>query len=173
MPLYTSLLLFFIALALLPLAIRNSNVRNTRRERVRDVERMTIGAKICEAAARDAFDIELDHSIESIVQLDAMITNGWGNDAIGTDETNQIKIFESESYDLNFIFASYLGDTFVRHEHAVWQWEKGEACIYFKKEKHISYPFILIAHKLQNPKQIHLQDEIANWITSNDTSIHA
>ena len=173
MPLYTSLLFFFIALALLPLAIRNSNASCARRERARDVERMVIGAKICESAAKDAFGIELDHSVKSIAQLDAMITNGWSDDAIGPDETNRTKTLESESYDLNFIFASYLGDTFVRHGDAVWQWEKGEACIYFKKEKHISNPFILIAHKLQNPKQIHLQDEIANWIISNDeTDVH-
>jgi hypothetical protein len=162
MPLYTSLLLFFIALGLLPLAIRNSSARSARRERARDAERMAIGARICEAAARDAFGIELDHAVESIAELDALITTGWGNGAIGTEERQQTNGFGSEKYDLAFILASYLGDAFVRQGNAEWRWEKGEACIYFKKEKRISYPSILIEHKLHNPNQIHLQDEIAN-----------
>ena len=173
MPLYTSLLLIFIALALLPLAIRNSNARSTRRERARDAERVSIGAKICEAAARDGFDVELHHSVESIAQLDAMISTGWNHVTIGTDETNGTNASTSDKFDFVFIFASYLGDVFVRHENAEWRWEKGEAFIYLRKVKRNASPFDLITRKLNDPNQIHLQDETVNWLTPspNDETI--
>jgi hypothetical protein len=173
MPLYTSLLFFFIALALLPLAIRNSNARSTRRERTRDVEHMAIGAKICEAAARDAFGIELDHSVESIAQLDALISTGWGDATTGTKGTNASK---ADEFDLAYIFASYLGNVFVRHENAEWRWDHGTAFIYFRTLNQNAFPFDFIARKLKDPDRIHLQDETANWLTplpKDNTSVHA
>jgi hypothetical protein len=158
MPLFTGLLFFFIALALLPLALRNSGARELRRQRARDVEQMTIGARICEIVARDAFGIELDHSMESITALDALITNGWADTAAGTNT------WSNEEHDPTFVLGSYLGDIFIRHEHSEWQWEHDEAFLYFSNGKRTVSPFDLIQRKLREPLEVHLKEETTKWL---------
>jgi hypothetical protein len=159
MPIFTSLLFFFIALALLPLILRNSGMREIRRQHTRDVERMNIGAHICEAAARDAFEVELDHTTASIALLDALIARGWSN---GTDATH---VSRHEAYDPAFVMGAYVGDVFVRTGRAEWQWKNSEPFIYFRNTKQKVSPFDLIARKLMEPNQIHLQGETALWLT--------
>jgi hypothetical protein len=152
MPIFTSLLFFFIALALLPLALRNSGMREIRRQHARDTERMTIGAQICEAAARGAFEVELDHSVASVALLDALITRGWSD---GMDRTHAPTYGE---YNPAFVMGAYVGDAFE------WRWENGEPFIYFRNTKQKVSPFDLIERKLMEPNQIHLQDETALWL---------
>ena len=152
---FTSLLFLFIALALLPLALRNSGARELRRQRAREMERITIGAQICEAAARDTFEVELDHSKESIGLLDAMITHGWSN---GTNTS------VGEDYDPVYIMGAYVGDVFVRAGNAEWRWENGEAFLYLSQWKRKISPFDLIQQKLRDPLHVNLNEEIAMWL---------
>jgi hypothetical protein len=155
MPMFTSLLFFFIALALLPLALRNSGARELRRQGARDVERITIGAQICEATARDAFEVELDHSRESIALLDTLITQGWSNETPAST---------SENYDPIYIMGAYVGDVFVRAGNAEWRWENGEAFLYVSKWKRKISPFDLIQRKFRDPLHIHLNEETVMWL---------
>jgi hypothetical protein len=157
MPIFTSLLFFFIALALLPLALRNSGMREIRRQHARETERMTIGAQICEAAARDAFEVELDHSAASIALLDELITRGW---SYGTE---RIRASAHEEYNPTFVMGAYVGDVFVRTGNSEWRWENGEPFIYFRNTKQKVSPFDLIERKLMEPNQIHLRNETALW----------
>ncbi len=161
MPIFTSLLFFFIALALLPLALRNSGARELRRQRARDVERMAIAARICESAARGAFDVELDHSTESIERLDALITNQWSNreeTAAGTQETS------TEQFDSPFILSAYVGDVFVRSGDAEWRWAQNETFLYFRNSKRSVSPFELLERKLAHPEHLHLEEETSLWL---------
>src|SRR5580658_160014 len=107
MPIFTSLLLLFAALALLPLALRSNGIARERRRHTRDEERMATGALICEAAARDAFGVELDHSVESIAMLDALISQGWPENTANSDG----EISHSHGVlpdELSFTLASYM-----------------------------------------------------------------
>ncbi len=159
MPIFTSLLFFFIALALLPLALRNSGMREIRRQQARNMERMNIGAQICEAAARDAFEVELDHTTQSIAPLDTLITRGWGG---GMDRTHASTHLE---YNHAFVMSAYVGDVFVRAGNAEWRWENGEPFIYFRNAKQTVSPFDLIDRKIMEPNKIQLQDEISQWLS--------
>jgi hypothetical protein len=158
MPIFTSLLFFFIALALLPLALRNSGAKELRRLHARDTERMTIGAEICEAAARDAFEVELDHTTQSIALLDTLITRAWGD---GLNRTHASTHLE---YNPAFVMSAYVGDVFVRAGNAEWRWESGEPFIYFRNAKQTVSPFDLIDRKIMEPDKIQLQDEISAWL---------
>ncbi len=160
MPIFTSLLFFFIALALLPLALRNSSMRQERRRRKQNKERMNIGARICEAAARDAFGLELDHSPESIASLDSLITHGWGDGTVGTAGTNDLS---AERDDPTFVLGAYVGNVFVRNGKAEWQFEDGKALLYFPKWKRKVSLFDLIQQKLREPDRIHLEEETDHW----------
>jgi hypothetical protein len=158
MSIFTSLLFFFTALALLPLALRNNSACEGRRQKKRDTERMTIGAQICEAAARDAFEAELDHSIGSISPLDSLITLGWSNK---TDVTNASM---RGGYDPTFAMGTYVGDLFVRVGNAEWIFEDGTAFMYVRASKQKFFPFDLIQRKLWEPDRVNLQEEMALWL---------
>lgn len=119
---------------------------------------MIIGAQICEAAGMDTFGIKLDHSIESIAQLDLLITKGWGNKSISV--TSPMK----DSNNLIFVFAAYLGDVFVQHKNASWQLESEHAVLYFRNLKRMAYPFELITQKMREPSEIDLVEETSNWL---------
>lgn len=153
MPLFTSLLFFFIALALVPLAMRNSALREARRKKARDEQRIEIGTRICEAAARDAFGIELDHSLASIDTLDDLITQGWMD---GTSQPN-------DEHPLSFVMGSYLGDIYVQNRKAEWKHDDEEAILYFPEFKRRISPFELIRKKLNDPAYVHLDEETARW----------
>ena len=157
----TGLLFFFIVLALVPLALRNSGARELRRQRTREIERMTIGAHICEATARDAFGVELDHSTDSIPMLDALITKGWSD---GTGTTYDLP---TDNYEPTFVLGSYLGNVFTHHEKAEWQWENAEPFLYFRNLKQRNSPFELIERKLSNPTEVNLEQETALWLHPN------
>jgi hypothetical protein len=158
MPIFTGLLLIFVILAILPVALRNNNARESRRQKVWNERKMIIGAQICEAGAMDAFGIELDHSVESIAQLDLLITNGWAHDP--TSMPPQVKDLST----LTFVFASYLGDVLVQHKNASWQLENEQAILYFRNLKRMAYPFELITQKLREPGEIDLVEETSNWL---------
>jgi hypothetical protein len=156
MPLFTSLLLFTISVALLLLALRTSRAGEARRHRLHEEERMTISAKICEAAARDAFGVELDHSMESIILLDSLITNGWSKEPISAEDLTK--------GNTPFIFAAYLGDVFVHHAKAQWQWNNDEGFLYFQNLKRTALPFELIKQKLNEPSGVDLAKETSLWL---------
>ena len=160
MPLFTSLLLFFIALALISFTLRNTSARQARQRKDQNERRMAIGAQICEASARDAFGVELDHSVESIVLLDSVIIRGWGD----TPDIPDKRMTDSGT--LDFIFSAYLGDVFVRNEKAVWQWQNNEAFLYFQNLRRTAMPFELIKRKLSDPNQVNLANETALWLNS-------
>ena len=122
---------------------------------------MTIAAHICEAAARDAFGIELDHSTESIPLLDALITKGWSD---VTDITNGLSV---DNYEPTFVLGSYLGNVFTHHENVEWRWESGEAFLYFRNLRQRNSPFELIERKRMNPTHVNLEKETELWLHPN------
>jgi hypothetical protein len=68
-------------------------------------ERMSLAAKICEASARNAFHVELDHSIESLPTLDDVMKSG----------------FASEIHDDSvYVLGAYLGDVIIREIGGRW-----------------------------------------------------
>ncbi len=119
---------------------------------------MAVGSQICEAAARDAFHVELDHSRSSIAALDALMEDGWGNGNVGSDDRLE------EANDLTFVLAAYLGEVFVRDGTASWQSEKGASVLYFRNLKRVAWPFELIEQKLREPREISLVKETGNWL---------
>jgi hypothetical protein len=159
MPLFTSLLLFFVALAMLPLALHNGNTRKRFGQRAGNIERMSIGAQICEAAMRDIWGANLDRSVGSIVLLNALISENWvDRDMVGTNRSSLM------GYDAIFVLGSYLGNIFIHPEHAEWRSENGETFIYFRNLKRHVSPFRLIERKLQEPNRVVLQEETAHWL---------
>ena len=161
MPIFTSLLFFFLALALWPLATRNSGRRELRRRQAQAQDRFETAAQICEAAARDAFHITLDHSLRSIDQLDEMIDNGWSN-------------VESQHLqnDTSFVMGAYLGDVFVRNQLAEWtasSQNMPRPFLYFPLSKKTVSPFDIIEQKLNGPSSIHLPSETARWQSVENT----
>ena len=153
MPIFTSLLFLFLALALWPIVSRSNARRELERRRNEAEQRLETAARICEAAARDAFHISLDHSIASIDWLDEMIDKGWmePNNAQGS------------TTDSPFAIGAYLGDVFVRHHLAVWNWESGKTLLFFALSKRTVSPFELIEQKLREPFSVNLSAESARW----------
>ena len=156
MPLFTSLLFFFIALAFLPLVLRSRARSELRRQAELD-NRMTLGASICIAAAREAFGVELDRSLASIAALDALITQGWN------DSHPELEAPKEKPNDLTFVFAAYLGDTVIKHTHARWRIENGQAVLLFREANVSASPMDLIERKLRDPQNVHIEEEIAQW----------
>jgi len=69
---------------------------------------MYLGAQICEASARDAFHIELDQSLTSLVWLDDLIAQAGWNER------------EAMPQKARFTITAYLGEVFVRGHNARW-----------------------------------------------------
>ena len=151
MPIFTSLLLLFAALALMSLALRSTGLARERRQHSLDEAKMATGALICEAAARDAFGVELDHSIESIAKLDALISEGWSAQTADP--------ITDASGEQSFVLSSYLGDVFVRHSGARWRADDTGWSLGFPKLNLIAEPFDLIARKLSDIENVSLQHE--------------
>ncbi len=156
MPIFTSLLFFFLALAFLPLAFRGSSARQDRRKQAKLDDRMETGADICRAAAREAFGVELDRSLASIAVLDDLIERGWRNRDPETDapKTND---------DLSFIFAAYLGTVLARFAHAEWGWDREKPALFFHGSKEPVPLFPLVERKLQDPEHTNLSLETMQW----------
>lgn len=161
MPIFTSLLFFFLALALLPLAFRGSRVRQSQRELSALEERMALGASICIAAARQAFRVDLDQSIESLGVLDSLITSGWSS--IPRSESLNVSDAGSDSKEVTFVLAGYLGTAFVQNRAAIWRVENGKPALYFRSVKESEYPLELIELKLKEPAQVSLVHETERW----------
>jgi hypothetical protein len=157
MPVFTSLLFFFIALAFLPLALRNSRARSALRQQTELDDRMALGSSICIAAARDAFGVELDRSLGSIPALDALISQGWNEASLEETES------DGKPSDLTFVFASYLGTTVSKHTGARWRIENGKTVLFFQEQNVSAFPFDLIERKLRDPERVHLGEEIERW----------
>src|ERR1035437_8953806 len=64
-------------------------------------DQMELASRICEAAARDAFAIELDHSLESLTTLDELIERGFASARELPDDTL-------------LVLGAYLGQVLVR-----------------------------------------------------------
>ncbi len=141
-----ALLVFLLLLVAVRPAIWNS-IRTTRR-----VEReMDIAARICEAAARDAFGIELDHSLSSLALLDQMILQEW----VLPGSTTGMATATRRG------FAAYFGDVFVRSYSARWSIigaSTEEPRLEFPKCRVIVDPFALLQYKLQDPESVHLAE---------------
>ncbi|HET6402094.1 MAG TPA: hypothetical protein VFH95_11940 [Candidatus Kapabacteria bacterium] len=157
MPIFTSLLFFFIALAFLPLALRNSRARTALRQQSELDDRMALGASICIAATREAFGVELDHSLDSIHTLDILISQGWSDSPAEQTESN------GKPNDLTFVLASYLGTAISEHTGARWRIENGKTVLFFQEHSVSAFPFDLIERKLRDPEQVHLEEEIERW----------
>src|SRR5665213_2312505 len=170
MPIFTSLLFIFIALAFLPLALRSSRARSALREQAELDDRMALGASICIASAREAFSVELDCSLASIETLDRLISQGWANaneqssplaqqgEGVGGEASS-----DGKPNDLTFVFPSYLGTTVCGHTDARWRIENGKTALFFKEQNVSAFPFDLIEQKLRDPERVHLGEEIERW----------
>ena len=146
----TSLLLFLTGFALLIVAIRARP--KARLKRLEDWEeyKMELGARVCRAAARNAFRVDLDHSDQSLPVLDEIMTTGWGHDAAHKDLASKDSVFT---------MASYLGDVLRRHHGAEWQLERTKhklPYLYFKTSDLAASPFDIIEKKLEAPNTFSL-----------------
>jgi len=148
MPIFTTTLLLFVTLAALALVTR----RRARAKKIRvaatENTNMKLASQICEAAARDAFHIELDYSIESLNALDAAIATNW-TDVQGS----------GISSDTLTVFASYVGEIFVRRFGAEWKEVKAESAVpylFFRDADLKASPFDLVEQKLAQPAAISL-----------------
>lgn len=157
MPIFTSLLFFFIAVAFLPLAFRSSRARTALRQQAELDDRMALGASICIAAARDAFGIELDRSFDSIQMLDLLISQGWSDAPVDPVESG------GKPTDLTFVLASYLGTVAAEHTGARWRIENGQTALFYQEQNMSAFPFDLIERKLNDPERVHLWEEIERW----------
>ncbi|HEY3874491.1 MAG TPA: hypothetical protein VGM92_03365 [Candidatus Kapabacteria bacterium] len=188
MSIFTILLFFFLTLALWPLLTRNSGRRELQRRRDAAEDRLETAGSICVAAARDAFGVELDHSLESIDTLDAMIVNGWpeaidvkespgmepnadmesnmdmgANTDVGVNADAGTNPDVGTETDATFLLGAYLGDVFVRQNLAEWRWEDDKTLLYFEHSNKTVSPFELLEEKLKAPLQIHLPEVAAQW----------
>ncbi len=159
MPIFTSLLFLFLALALLPLAFRGNRARQTRREESALAERMALGASICIAAAREAFGVELDRSLDSLAAMDSLIADGWAP----SSPTNSAQGSELDSTGVTFVLAAYLGTAFALHRAAEWRIENGKPALYFRTVNESEYPLELIELKLREPVHVNLSKETERW----------
>jgi hypothetical protein len=148
MPIFTTTLLLFVTLAALALSIRSHSRVKKLREKRSDNERMKLAAKICEAATRDAFGLDLDYSLESISALDQAITSNWSQNA-------DHSVFSQNSL---FVLSAYLGEIFVRSHGAEWILT-GNASVpylYFTDIDLKASPFDLVEQKLEQPATVSL-----------------
>jgi hypothetical protein len=148
MPIFTTTLLLFVTLAALALVTRRRARAKKRRLEVTENSSMKLAAQICEAAARDAFRIELDYSIESLNLLDTAIATNW------TDSLNL-----GTPSDTFTVFAAYVGEIFVRGFGAQWKEVKADSAVpylFFRDSDLKASPFDLVEQKLTQPTAISL-----------------
>ena len=162
MPILTSILLVLTGLALISLALRSRPKERTRRRDDYSERRLELGARICEAAAKDAFGVDLDHTDESLTKLDELIADGWtGADTIASSAESQ--------RDPLYVFASYVGDILVRHHQAEWRlsiissgtpWPS----LYFKAADLTASPFEMVERKLHDPEHFKITEAVEHLL---------
>ncbi|HWF43786.1 MAG TPA: hypothetical protein VG537_04000, partial [Candidatus Kapabacteria bacterium] len=173
MPILTSILLVLTGLALISLALRARPAKRERRRSDYSERKLELAAQICEASARDAFDVELDHTDASLVTLDAMIAEEWRE---SSDNNTNEKLLDEL-----YVLGAYVGDVLVRHHSAEWHMkaaslDKGSGfvrkdqpllpeiaswpCLYFNDANLIASPFEMVEHKLREPKTFRIMEAV-------------
>jgi hypothetical protein len=176
MPILTSILLVLTGLALISLALRSRPNKRERRRSDYSDRKLERAAQICEASARDAFEVELDHTDASLATLDAMISEEWEASDNSTNEKLRGELY---------ILGAYVGDVLVRHHSAEWQSKAASLntgpgvgqkdptllpeiaswpCIYFNDANLIASPFEMIEHKLREPKTFRITEAVERLI---------
>ncbi len=122
---------------------------------------MSLGASICIAAEREAFQVELNRSVESISSLDTLIIHGWSS--LLSPESPNNSAFHGEPKELIFVLSAYLGTIFVLHRAAEWRFENGKPALFFRSIDQSEYPFELAELKLRDPERVNLSQETARW----------
>ena len=141
----TPLLYSLFALFLLLAAFNSKFFAQIRYTRLIE-RRMDIAARMCEAAARDSFQIELDHTMESLTAFDQLLDTGWSSTRPMTEDTR-------------YVIAAYFGDLFVRECGARWSAPRsgnGEPMLEFPKSRVKADPFAIIEYKVQLPDAVKL-----------------
>ena len=113
--------------------------------------RMSTAAQICEAAMRDAFNIELDGSLDSLVQVDACIDHGLASDTPGMASPEETIL----------VIAAYWGQVLVHPCSAHWVASPSAIGGYMLSMPSHSLlsPFELVAKKLCAPWEVSLYDQ--------------
>lgn len=117
-------------------------------------ERMSLAAKICQAAARSAFSVELDHSLESLSSLDGIIDSDFASSPQINDDSIHV-------------IGAYLGDVFLREIGG--RWSRLDASATYPKILLASGeefdPFEVVSAKLHFP-EISLEQEVRRRLES-------
>jgi hypothetical protein len=156
MPILTSILLVLTGLALISLTLRSRPKERAERRSDYSERKLELGAQICEAAARDAFGVDLDHTDASLSALDQLITEGWTNPVTVTDDQQ----------DTLYVFGAYIGDVLVRHHQAEWHTDAKSTmpCLYFNAVDFIASPFEIIERKLQDPEHFRITEAVEHLL---------
>ena len=112
-------------------------------------EQMELASRICEAAARDAFDIELDYSLESLAKLDELIEGGFAS----VPEVHE---------DTRLVLGAYLGQVLVHCCGAKWRaadQEHARATLVFPPSIQSISPFEMVERKLCAPLETSISAE--------------
>jgi hypothetical protein len=169
MSILTSILLILSGLALLFIVLRARPSARIRRLEEWEERKLEIAGNICRAAARNAFDVELDGSIASIDVLDHLIEGGWpqthSTEAIQQTEANEATATPDilSLPDEQFVMGSYLGETIVRHLNGEWRVESELhrwPYVYFSRADLAVSPFELVQKKFESRDGFELRDAI-------------
>lgn len=118
-------------------------------------QQMGLASSICEAAARDAFDVELDHSLDSLAKLDELIEQGFTGVLEVTDDTV-------------YVLAAYYGQVLVHACGAEWQSANGQDAkptLKIGSTLESISPFEMIERKLHAPQDTNLAAEARELMT--------
>ncbi len=121
-----------------------------RKRQLSVAEQMGLASRICIAAAADAFDVELDHSLDSLAKLDELIEQGFAGVLEVTDDTV-------------YVLAAYFGQVLVHTCGAEWQAANGQDAKPTLKIGSILEsisPFGMIERKLLAPQDTNLAAEV-------------
>jgi hypothetical protein len=195
-----SLLLFFSGLALIIVLLRARPKTRVRRLEDWEESKMELGARICQAAAIDAFGVHLDNTDQSLEQLDAMITEGWEytvpepigpgmpnhsvSDAIAAERHSVEETRDTEpsirgtrgpEKDSIFVLASYLGNILVLHHSGEWRLDPKTHTwpfVHFKQADLSVSPFEILARKLAAPEEFSLRDAMRRLLEEVERRTH-
>ena len=179
MPILTSTLLILTGLALITLALRSRRKKRTVRRGDYSEYKLELGARICEAAARNAFGVDLDHTDASLRKLDELIAAGWA-DTSTHDSTAQ--------RDILYVIAAYIGDVLIRHHHAEWRLDRIQHSssietqvmslnptlpyLYFNNTAIMASPFEIAEHKLREPGIYSIAEAIHRLLDKTVTDVY-
>src|SRR5579883_280393 len=153
MPVFTTLLLIFVALALLPLTLRSREAKRENRRASQLEDKFRLAAMACEVAFRDSFNVELDHTRQSIAILDSKVTSEWLQ---GTNSESQ----SGASKESVFLLAAYIGDVLARDLNAEWRRKNEQYILMFPSTTFEALPFELVQKKLVSPAHVDLTVEV-------------